>query len=94
MANASNPGAVPAAGYVADHSAAMRVAEAAWKLIYGENELGNAARYSIKLKNGVWNVKRAPLEVEGGNTRSKTSGTFTAEIVQADGRVLSTDHER
>src|SRR5262245_50276679 len=94
---------VPPAGHVPDAAAAMRVATAAWRRTYGDVLENTSMRLRVTLKAGIWIVKGTPIAVtmtpkvngkpvvsERRMIQPASTGTFTAEIVRADGRVLST----
>ena len=48
---------VPPKGFVPDEKTAIRIAEAVWSPIYGEEEIRREKPFVASLKSGVWTVQ-------------------------------------
>ncbi|MBI3735562.1 YbbC/YhhH family protein [Candidatus Sumerlaeota bacterium] len=76
---------VPPGGVVPDEETAIRIAEAAWAKIYGQQQLDGEKPFKAKLKDGVWHV-------EGSLPEGWEGGVAEAEISKQDGRILCISH--
>jgi hypothetical protein len=78
-------GYVPPDGFVPDSITAVRVAEAVWFPIYGEQHILSERPFVAKLSGGVWTVT-------GTLPNGTRGGTAVAKIAKRDGRVLFVWH--
>ena len=76
---------VPEAGFVPDEQTAIRIAEAVWTPIYGQQSIEEKRPFRVKLIKGVWYV-------EGSIPEGMRGGMPEAEIAQADGKILRVSH--
>ena len=76
---------VPKNGFVPDEKTAIRIAEAVWTPIYGEEKLNAERPFHATLKAGVWTV-------EGSLPEGTLGGVAVAEIAQRDGRIIRVSH--
>ena len=76
---------VPSNGFVPDEKTAIKIAEAVWVPIYGEQQIQSEKPFVASLKNGVWTV-------EGSLPKSWVGGVAIAEISKRDGRILRVSH--
>jgi len=71
----------PAKGFVPDENTAIRIAEAVLIPIYGdESQVARQRPFTAKLVSGIWEVRGAPADRFGGNSRVKIS--------KSDGRIV------
>jgi hypothetical protein len=75
----------PKEGYVPDAATAIKIAEAVWIPIYGEETLKNEKPFTAQLVNGVWIV-------QGTLQKGWDGGTAYAEISKETGRILNVIH--
>jgi len=75
----------PKEGYVPDAATAIKIAEAIWMPIYGEETSKGERPFAAQLANGVWIVQGTLPEGSDG-------GTAYAEISKETGRVLNVTH--
>jgi len=80
-------GYVPPDGFVPDSITAVRVAEAVWFPIYGEQHILSEQPFVARLSGGVWTVT-------GTLPKGMVGGTAVARIAKRDGRVLFVMHSR
>ncbi len=73
--------ALPSRGVVPDEITAVKVAEAIFLPIYGEEEVSRYRPYEATLKDGIWTVY-------GTLKPSARGGTPTMTLQKNDGRVL------
>lgn len=73
-------------GYVPDSETAIKIAEAAWFPIYGEN-IFKMKPFTAKLIDGVWHVR-------GTLQKLVLKGTPVAEISNDTGEILNVGHEQ
>ncbi len=76
---------VPPKGFVPDEQTAMRIAEAIWSPIYGEEKIQREKPFVATLRDGVWTV-------EGSLPKGWAGGVALAEISKKDGRILRVSH--
>lgn len=76
---------VPPKGFVPDEKTAIRIAEAIWSAIYGEDKIQSEKPFVASLKNGVWTV-------HGSLPKDWVGGVAIAEISRSDGRILRVSH--
>ena len=76
---------VPPKGFVPDEQTAMRIAEAVWSPIYGEENIKSEKPFVASLKNDVWTV-------HGSLPKGWVGGVAEAEISKSDGRILRVSH--
>ena len=76
---------VPSNGFVPDEKTAIKIAEAVWIPIYGEQQIQSEKPFVASLKNGVWTVAGSLPEGWDG-------GVAIAEISKRDGRILRVSH--
>jgi hypothetical protein len=76
---------VPPKGFVPDEKTAIRIAEAVWSPIYGEEQIQGEKPFVASLKNGVWTV-------QGSLPKGWDGGVAIAEIAKSDGRILRISH--
>jgi hypothetical protein len=86
---ANSRGARPKAGLVPDAATAIRIAEAIWIPLYGEENTLGERPYRAALEDGVWKGT-GTLHCRGGGVC--TGGTAYAEISKDDGRVIVVTH--
>ena len=72
---------VPPAGFVPDSITAIRIAEAVWIPIYGEDQIRRQRPFHARLANNVWTVI-------GSLPRGWVGGVALAEISKRDARIL------
>jgi hypothetical protein len=72
---------LPADGVVPDEATAVRIAEAIFPPIFGEEEIGKFRPYHAQLTNGVWTVY-------GTLKRGSRGGTPMVRMRKLDARVL------
>jgi hypothetical protein len=75
----------PREGYVPDAATAIKIAEAVWKPMYGEETLKNERPFTAQLVNGV-------CIVQGTLPKGWDGGTAYAEITKETGRILNVRH--
>lgn len=75
----------PKAGYVPDAATAIKIAEAVWLPIYGEETLKDERPFTARLVKGVW-------VVEGTLPKDLVGGTAYAEISKETGCILNVMH--
>lgn len=75
----------PRLGYVPDAVTAIKIAEAVWIPIYGEETLKDEKPFTARLVNGVWIV-------QGTLPKGWDGGTAYAEISKETGCVLNVTH--
>ena len=71
-------------GQVPDAAAAVRLAEAAWRPIFGE-EIETQRPFTARLEDSVWVVK-------GTLPPGRIGGVAMARVARRDGRILSVNH--
>ena len=76
---------VPEQGFVPDAETAIKIAEAVWLPIYGEETLKDERPFQAVLKDDVWRVKGFLPEYMLG-------GVAEAEIRKQDGAILRVSH--
>lgn len=76
---------VPPKGFVPDKKTAIRIAEAVWSPIYGEELIQSEKPFVASLKNGVWTV-------HGSLPKGWLGGVALAEVSKSDGRILRVSH--
>jgi hypothetical protein len=76
---------LPSKGFVPDEKTAMRIAEAVWSPIYGEEKIQSEKPFVASLKSGVWTV-------QGSLPKGWVGGVAIAEISKSDGRILRVSH--
>lgn len=76
---------VPSKGFVPDEKTAIRIAEAVWSPIYGEDKIQNEKPFVASLKHEVWTV-------QGSLPKGWVGGVAIAEISKSDGRILRVSH--
>lgn len=77
---------IPKDGFVPDKETAIRIAEAVWIPIYGEEKINSEKPFKATLSNGVWMVEGSlPEGFEKG-------GVAIAEIAKKDGRIIRVSH--
>jgi hypothetical protein len=82
----SSPSKPLSYGYVPNEQAAIKIAEAAWRPIYGNEDVLEHRPYHAKLKDGkVWVVSGEVYTVKGGSP--------FALIQKCDGKVVEVYHE-
>jgi hypothetical protein len=74
----------PPAGYVPDAATAIKIAEAVWLPIYGENVLKKKP-FKARLEKDVWIV-------EGSLPKPGPGGVPVAEISKETGQILRVSH--
>lgn len=74
----------PAAGFVPDEAAAVKIAEAVLVPIYGQDTIDKEKPLKVRLKDGIWTVE--------GTLYSDLGGVAVIEISKDDGRILSVIH--
>jgi hypothetical protein len=75
----------PPKGYVPEAATAIRIAEAVWIPIYGEETLKDEKPFKAHLVNGVWIVR-------GTLPEGMLGGTAYAEISKETGQILNVTH--
>ena len=78
---------VPPAGFVPDSSTAVRIAEAVWVPIYGEQQIARERPFIAMLRHGVWTVS-------GSLPTGQPGGVAVAEISKRTGRIIRVSHGR
>lgn len=78
-------GYIPPDGFVPDSITAVRIAQAVWFPIYGEQHILSEQPFVAKLSGGVWTVF-------GTLPKGAVGGTAVAKIAKRDGRVLFVIH--
>lgn len=76
---------VPPHGFVPDSSTAVRIAEAVWIPIYGEQTVSRERPFTARLRNGVWTVV-------GSLPRGQPGGVAVAEISKRTGGIIRVSH--
>ena len=76
---------LPPKGFAPDEQTAMKIAEAVWSPIYGEENIKSEKPFVASLKNGVWTV-------HGSLPKGWVGGVAEAEISKSDGRILRVSH--
>ena len=76
---------VPRNGFVPDEKTAIRIAEAVWAPIYGEEQVAKERPFKAHLKGGIWTV-------EGTLPTGRDGGVAVAEIRKADGKIIRVSH--
>lgn len=76
---------IPKDGFVPDKETAIRIAEAVWIPIYGEEKINSEKPFKAKLHNGVWIV-------EGSLPEGLAGGVAIAEIAKQDGHIIRVSH--
>lgn len=77
---------IPKDGFVPDEITAIRIAEAVWIPIYGEEQINREKPFKAILKNGIWTVEGSLRE------GSAKGGVAVAEITKTDGRIIRVSH--
>jgi len=78
------PGYIPKEGFVPDAKTAIKIAEAVWIPIYGQN-IYKEKPYTVRLKKGVWSV-------EGSLPGESKGGVAFILIQKSDGKILKVIH--
>ena len=78
---------IPPMGFVPDSTTAVRIAEAVWVPIYGEQQIARERPFIAMLHNGVWTVS-------GSLPPGQPGGVAIAEISKRTGRILRVSHGR
>ncbi len=81
---------IPKDGFVPDKETAIRIAEAVWTPIYGEEKINSEKPFKATLRNGVWIVEGSLPEESENNVVA--GGVAVAEIVKKDGRIIRVSH--
>lgn len=81
---------VPKDGFVPDKETAIRIAEAVWIPIYGEDQINNEKPFKATLRNGVWLVEGSLPE--GPENSIVAGGVAVAEIAKKDGHIIRVSH--
>ena len=76
---------IPKDGFVPDAQAAVEIALAVWRPIYGTKQLQRQRPFSAVLIDGTWHV-------QGSLRKGYSGGTAIAEISRSDGRILRVSH--
>ena len=84
LAENGNHNFVPKGGYVPDAKTAIKIAEAVWLPIYGEN-IYTKKPFTAQLKGDVWLVQGSLPELMLG-------GVPSAEISKQTGKILRVSH--
>ena len=79
---------IPKDGFVPDEITAIRIAEAVWIPIYGEEQINSEKPFKAILKNGIWTIEGSLRE---GFTKG---GVAVAEITKTDGRIIRVSHAK
>ena len=79
--------ALPHQGVIPDEITAVRVAEAVFLPVFGQEEVAKYQPYHAQLKDGVWTVY-------GTLKTGSRGGTPMAEIQKGDGKVLQIWHSQ
>jgi hypothetical protein len=74
----------PQKGYVPDATTAIKIAEAVWTPIYGDEILKDERPFTAHLVNGIWIVR--------GTLQAGKGGTAYAEISKETGCILNVTH--
>jgi hypothetical protein len=77
---------IPAKEFVPDSQTAIRIAEAVWIPIYGEEQIYRERPFRAVLRGDTW-------VVSGTLPPGYVGGTAIAEISKRDGRILRVIHE-
>lgn len=86
LASANEPHSyVPELGYVPNEETAVRIAEAIFYPIYGEEKIKEERPFKATLNNDVWTV-------EGTLEEGFLGGVAIAEISKKDGRIIRVSH--
>ena len=78
---------VPRGGFVPDERTAVRIAEAVWGPIYGEEAIARQRPIKAVLKGEVW-------VVTGSLPPGWLGGVAIAELSKRDARILRVSHDR
>ena len=78
---------IPKNGFVPDSRTAIRIAEAVWIPIYGEEHIAKEKPFRAELRGDTWFV-------QGTLPAGTVGGTAIAEIAKLDGRILRVIHEQ
>jgi hypothetical protein len=73
----------PTGQYVADESTAVRIAEGAWRPIYGAT-IDDERPYHAELRDSIWVVT--------GTLHASQGGVAIAHILRRDGRIILLGH--
>jgi len=76
----------PPNGFVPDEQTAVRIAEAIWVPLYGQEQIDSEKPFRVYLQNGVWTVKGKPIP------KDSFGGVAIAEISKKDGRIIRVSH--
>jgi len=79
--NKTEDTSLPSRGVVPNEVTAVKIAEAVFLPIYGEDEVARYRPYEATLKDGIWTVF-------GTLKRNVRGGTPTVKIQKSDGKVL------
>jgi NTF2 fold immunity protein of polymorphic toxin system component len=77
----------PPNGFVPDDKTAIRIAEAIWTPIYGEEQINKERPIIVELRDGVWFVR-------GTLQKDQLGGVMEAEISKKDGRIIAVRHPK
>jgi hypothetical protein len=77
---------VPRDGFVPNAETAMRIAEAVWIPIYGEDRISSEKPFNATLTNDIWTVTGADLPP------GTVGGVAEAQISKRDGRIVRVIH--
>ena len=72
--------------------AAMRVAEAVWVPIYGEENIVRQRPFHAELKKGIWQVSGGSGPALGDRSAPRVGGVAYIEIRKRDGKILKVTH--
>jgi len=78
--------ALPRAGCVPDPETAMRIAEAVWGALYGNETVGKQRPFRADLIGDVWTVRGSPTD--------RAQRSLVAKIERTDGRILQLGEEQ
>jgi NTF2 fold immunity protein len=86
FANSTKRSSIPPNGFVPDEQTAMRIAEAVWIPLYGQEQIDSEKPFRVYLQNGVWIVKGKPIP------KDSFGGVAIAEISKKNGRIIRVSH--
>jgi hypothetical protein len=83
----------PKDGYVPNAETAIRIAEAVWIPIYGEQRIEGEKPFRAQLLRGnIWRVEGTLKAPSGGTNDIVVGGVAVAEIAKDDGRIIRVIH--
>lgn len=86
--NSSKNTYYPQDGFVPNKETAIKIAEAVWLPIFGE-DIYRQQPYKAKIENGIWKIEGSLVE---SDEKVIVGGTAYIEIVQKDGRIIKVSH--